>query len=342
MCTSIIIKSKSGRPYWGRTMDFIPKFFNTSNEQATIPSQILNIPANYEINSEVENWTSKYAIMGVGLKGSELLYDGINEKGLVGDVQVLMEATHASLDSLKARNLQPVLGEEFVTFILSQCQNVAEVKELTSKLGLLDQEYHLNGQAMSLSPHYTFMEESGKAVVLEPTDNGAFKIYDSVGVMTNSPEYSYHTTNIRNYISLNDMNISEGSIGGKYNLEPIENGTGYGLFGLPGDYTSPSRFVRSMFIANNINDFPDDEGIATLYNVFKPVMIPGGLGRIPTNPRLSDYTQYWVGYDVKNRTLYLQIPTCLTFTKVTLNTESNQLIAMDLNNEFKTNAPSKN
>ncbi|POG98014.1 choloylglycine hydrolase [Fructilactobacillus lindneri] len=339
MCTSIIIKSKSGNPYWGRTMDFVPQFFDTPNEPAIIPSQIINIPANYEIHSELENWKSKYAIMGVGLKNSEILYDGINEKGLVGDIQILTEATHASLDSLESRNLKPVLGEEFFTYILSQCKNITEVKELTSKLGLLDQKYHLKNHELSLSPHYTFMEESGAAVVLEPTDNGAFKIYDSVGVMTNSPEYSYHTNNIRNYISLNDMNITSGNIGGKLPLEPIEKGTGYGLFGLPGDYTSPSRFVRSMYIANNINDFSDEEAIPTLYNVFKPVMIPKGMGRYPNNHNLTDYTQYWSGYDIKNRTLYLQIPTCLTLTKATLNSQSDKLITMDINEDWKTNNP---
>ncbi|NUF25479.1 linear amide C-N hydrolase [Bombilactobacillus mellis] len=44
--------------------------------------------------------------------------------------------------------------------------------------------------------HYTFFDDAGNSVVLEPVNQGAFKIYKSIGVMTNSPEYPWHLDNL--------------------------------------------------------------------------------------------------------------------------------------------------
>ncbi|KRN43221.1 linear amide C-N hydrolase [Fructilactobacillus fructivorans] len=339
MCTSIIIKSKDGHPFWGRTMDFIVPLFDSSEEKAAVPTKIVNIPANHIIKSELKDWKSQYAVMGVGPDEGSILFDGINERGITGDFQVLLETTHDSTENLEKRHLTPVFGEEFGTYVLTQCATLDDVKKLAQKTGLIDRDYVFHGKNGKLQLHYTFSDENGNSIVLEATNNGGFKIYDSVGVMTNSPEYSFHTTNLRNYISLDANNQKATKIGGKLPIEPIEGGTGYGMFGLPGDYTSPSRFVRATFITKNIDEFSDVEGISTLYNCFKPFIVPKGISHNPDTPGQSDSTQYWVGYDVINRTLYLQTPTCLTMTRTTLDPKATEMKKLDVDQTLKVNDP---
>lgn len=331
MCTSMRIISKTNDVFWGRTMDWTQSFFHKDSITGSFPTKIVSIPNNYELKGQSGTWQGKYAITGVGIIGGIGLFDGINEHGLAGDLQVLIECNRDSLENLSKRNLTPLLGEEVVAYILSQCKDVEEVKALAKTIGLVDQKYMLGEVGFQTPCHYSFIDPSGQGVILEPTDQGAFKIYESMGVMTNSPEYFYHTTNIRNYISLDNINRSATKINNKLELEPIENGTAYGLFGLPGDYTSPTRFVRATFISNNIDEFDSLDGIVTLYNCFKTVMIPKGLGRMSQNQAISDYTQYFSGFDLTNRKLYLQDYSALTFTTKQVDPNLKEIIYEDIN-----------
>ncbi|WP_338377554.1 linear amide C-N hydrolase, partial [Enterococcus faecium] len=155
-------------------------------------------------------------------------------------------------------------------------------------------------------------------IVLQPTDNGAFVIYDSIGVVTNSPEYNYHLTNARNYIGMRNYAIKEPyTLKSGATLDPIEGGTSYGLLGIPGDFTSPSRFIRALYYSDNLQEFDSSEGIMQLYRAFQTVMIPRGIGHLGQSNSLSDFTHYWSGYDVTNLTMYVQPESTTSFTKYT-------------------------
>lgn len=78
--------------------------------------------------------------------------------------------------------------------------------------------------------HFTFFDPSGKGIVLEPVNTGAFKIYDSIGVMTNSPEYSWHLNNLRNYVQMRPHNVGENKLNDQLVIKQIESGSG--LLGL--------------------------------------------------------------------------------------------------------------
>lgn len=329
MCSSMTIKSLQGDIFWGRTMDYNTSFFHES-PAGGVPGKIVSLPANQTLPAQTATWKTKYAAVGVGVDQSVALFDGVNSEGLAGDLQVLVECSWASAESLAKRNLKPIKGEEFVTLALTTCKNVAEVRALASQYGLLDEPFQFGGQGVKIPLHYTFVDPSGAGLVIEPTDHGAFKLYDSVGAMTNSPEYGWHTTNLRNYVSLNDRNYPEGADLGDQHLEPIELGTGYGMFGLLGDYTSPSRFVRAMFVSRNLDPFNSNEGIRVLYNAFKTVLIPQGLGRDPKHSILTDYTQYWSGYDLSKRAIFVQDANTLTMTTKTLDPNLTEVTYDDL------------
>lgn len=52
--------------------------------------------------------------------------------------------------------------------------------------------------------HWVVLDKSGNSIIVEPLIEG-IKIYDNLlGVMSNSPDYNWHLTNVRNYIGLNN------------------------------------------------------------------------------------------------------------------------------------------
>lgn len=333
MCTNISIQATNGDVFWGRTMDFTFDPF-----KASVNSQITAYPVGSQLTGLTETWASKYAFMGISMNNSLFFYDGMNSAGVVGDAQYLEECSWASAASLQQRGLKPLIGEEIVAYVLSHFGSVAEIKTAFQSVGLLQSQYPAWEQAQTgitgpVPMHYTFSDSSGASVILEPVKNGAFKIYDGIGVMTNSPEYPWHVDNLRNYLQLTNHNLGQNKLSDKLQVNQIESGSG--LLGLPGDYTAPSRFVRGTYLANFLDPFTADQGITQLYNLFKTVMIPKGIEHVTETSPNSDYTGYWIGYDVKQQTLYLQPEDTPTLTQFTLPTNLTDKINLPINHEFK-------
>lgn len=328
MCTNIQLTSKSNNIFFGRTMDLNFPMFD--EEEISADVKYVSIPKGAIINSPYKKWKSKYNVLGLGTNKSSILYDGINEHGLSGDAQVLMEATYLDEKTILEKNKIPLLGEEFVTYILTNFKNVEAIREKYSDYALVNIPYKFQGLDIRVPLHYTFLDITGDGIVLEPVSDGLFKIYDYIGVMTNSPGYDFHLTNIRNFIGVDNKSIKEKKINSKLTLTPIENGTGYGLWGIPGDYTSPSRFIRSFYYKNMIDKFSDIDGIDSLYSVFKSVMIPKGIGRENINDKSSDYTRYWSGYDLSQKKVYVQVGQRLRLYSKSLEISGNNIEYKDI------------
>lgn len=320
MCTSFTITSKSNDFFWGKTTDLDMSMFG-EDPSFDLDVQIATIPKGTTMKSQLDNWQSKYTMMGMCSNNTIVVYDGINEHGLTGGSQVLKESTCDTKENIIKNGKTPLMSEEFVGYILTNFKSVAEIRENCSSWAIVDQDFSHLGKLFNFSLHFTFIDKTGDGIILEPVNKGEFIAYDYIGTMTNSPEYSYHTTNIRNYIGLENTGISSKVFNKKISLDPIESGTGYGLLGMPGDYTSPSRFIRGFYYSNMLSDFDSRDGIHTLYSAFRPVIIPKGIEHSLQDPNNIDYTRYWVGYDVTNQSLCIQTGRGLAFTQKTL--ESN-------------------
>ena len=333
MCTNISITADNGDVFWGRTMDFTFDPFKPSAD-----SKMTSYPANYELEGLHQSWSTKYAFMGINVNDSLFFNDGINSAGIVGDAQYLEEASWDTVDNLKKRGLKSIIGEEVVAYVLSNFGSIAEIKEAFQKMGqekttYPDWEAADTGIPTPIPMHYTFSDSTGKSVILEPVNNGAFKIYDGIGVMTNSPEYPWHLDNLRNYLQLTNHNLGHNQITDQLDIKQIESGSG--LIGLPGDYTAPSRFVRSTYLSKFLAPFHSDQGITQLYNVFKALMIPRGIEHLSAETDNCDYTGYWAGYDVTQRSLYIQPEDCPTMTKFVLDPNITTKVTQPIQHEFK-------
>lgn len=328
MCTNIKLTATNNDVFFGRTMDLNMSMFG-EDQGTDLDVKIVSIPRNITIESQLTPWDSKYSVLGIGTKDTPIIYDGINECGLTGDCQVLVECTRNSTNEIKSKNRIPVIGEEFVTYILTNFESVQEIRNSYTNFMLTEQPFLYEESNLQFPLHYSFIDKLGDGIVLEPVISGGFKLYEYIDVMTNSPEYDYHTVNIRNYIGLENVGVTEKKING-INIKPIENGTGYGLLGIPGDYTSPSRFVRSFYYKSMLDPFESDKGINTLYSLFRPLIIPRGLEHAQKGDKLTDYTRYWSGYDITNQTVYIQTGEGLAITSKSLDNSLTKITYEDI------------
>ena len=94
--------------------------------------------------------------------------------------------------------------------------------------------------------------------------------------MANAPGYEWHLTNLKGYVGITNLDTPPRDIAGM-RFTPFGQGTG-GLFGLPGSYSSPARFVRMAFVKEFTPKGTDEiDGVTRMFNAFAPVTIPDGM-----------------------------------------------------------------
>ena len=95
--------------------------------------------------------------------------------------------------------------------------------------------------------HWSVNDRSGDSLVLEYTKDGRKIFFNSISVFANHPTFDWHLVNLNNYVNLQrDTLLSKeytDHLGNKHTLK--SPGDGSGMLGVPGDFTSPSRFVRA-------------------------------------------------------------------------------------------------
>ena len=86
-----------------------------------------------------------------------------------------------------------------------------------------------------------------------------------------------------------------------YEIKPF--GQGSGTYGLPGGYTSPERFVRTVYLRALIESGETvDDSLNAMFKILDNVTIPKGVNI--KNDGSIDYTQYRAVFDVSNGTYY--------------------------------------
>ena len=110
---------------------------------------------------------------------------------------------------------------------------------------------------------------------------------DTVGVMTNSPDYGWHESNLLNYAHLRSQDYAGLTVCGK---EFGQCFSGSGALGIPGDWSSPSRFVRLCFLKEHaVRGRGEEEGVTNLFRLFASAAFPLGAVRVSD---FSDVTEH--------------------------------------------------
>ena len=223
MCTAVTYKTKNH--YFGRNLDLEYSY----NETVTVTPR--NFPLDFRKMGRLE---SHYAILGMAYvaEGYPLYYDATNEKGLsIAGLNFPGNAHYTPYFQGKD-NITPF---ELTPWILGQCATVKEAETLLQRINLLNENF---SKELPLSPLHWIIADRERTIALEAVKDG-IKIYDNpVGVLTNNPTFDYHLFNLNNY-----MTITKGQPENAWKL-PLETySRGMGAMGIPGDYSSMSRFV---------------------------------------------------------------------------------------------------
>ena len=331
-CTGIILKTLDGSTIVGRTMEF----------GFDIKSNVLVVPAGTKyttlgLNPKKSGFTfeAKYGFAGANALGKSIIVDGVNEKGLYfGAFYFKGAAEYSELTAANQNNA--ISSEEVGNWLLSQFATVEEIKAAMSEkvvVGTYVKEIE------GIAPlHYAVTDADGGSIVIEYTKSGLTIHDNTVNVVTNNPTYDWQLTNLRNYIGLTATNRETLTVG-KQKVKPFGQGTG--MFGLPGDFSSPSRFVRATAFANNALPSKDvDEGVFRAFHIMNNFDIPKGAIRESDNKTLMDYTIWTSVTDTKNAIYYYktfkgQAVECLDLRKALVNLKSPKLLKMET--EFSIN-----
>jgi choloylglycine hydrolase len=302
-CTGIRLKAADGSVVSGRTLEF--GFF--------IPTDIVAIPRGHEFASDTPigpglSWTSKYATVGAVLHGTAGALDGMNEKGLA--VGVFYFPTFANYaKTTKQTQARSVSIVDFATWMLTNFATLDELRAAVGPGGSVIAPTLVPGFPPEPQPvHFVVYDKTGASIVIEPLD-GKLKVFDNpLGVITNSPGFDWHMTNLRNYIALNPRNVPPVTVNG---ATFHQLGQGSGMLGLPGDFSPPSRFVRAaVFSATAIPSKNAGEAVFQLFHILNNFDIPVGVAREEHDGVIhTDYTMlttardpqalkyYWKTYD---------------------------------------------
>jgi choloylglycine hydrolase len=153
--------------------------------------------------------------------------------------------------------------------------------------------------------HYIFNDATGRCVVLEYV-GGEPKVHENpLGVMTNSPTFDWHLTNLRNYVNLTVTNVPPIDVAG---IKVPGFGQGSGMLGLPGDFTPPSRFIRAVaFSQSALPAATAKDGVLQAFHILNQFDIPKGSARGVENGRqVADYTLWTGASDLANLRYYFR------------------------------------
>jgi len=297
-CTGITIKPRDGSVIFARTLEFA----------ADLKSNIIIVPRGKEFVGTAPGgkrglrWTTKYGIMGANAFDLPVVVDGLNEKGL--HVGLFYFPGFAKYQEVTGDELRKALAPwEIGSYLLGTCSDVKEA--IAAAKSVLVGEVVQKEMGLVPPVHVIVTDASGISMVLEYVD-GELKVHaNPFGVMSNSPTFDWHMTNLSNYVTLSRKNMEKVDLAGK---EIKGLGQGSGMLGLPGDFTPPSRFVRAVaFSKTALPVAQAKDGVLQAFHILNQFDIPKGAAQgIEHGQDVYDYTLWTSAADLKNLHYYFR------------------------------------
>lgn len=264
MCTALSLISQDGFHFFGRSMDL----------EYSFNQNVILTPRKYVWKNAItkENHTVKYSILGMGtvINNHPMYADALNEKGLACAGLNFPDYCYHSPKSCEGKiNIGPY---DFILWILSNFETVPEVKFALPHINLVNMPFAPGVPIATL--HWVVYDKQDSCIVIEQTKE-KFSVFDNnIGVLTNPPTFDWHIENLSQYITLSSDWV-DGTTWHKQKIEPF--GGGLGLHGMPGDFYSPSRFVRAAYLKSHARHL-EDEGttLGEFYHILNNVAVPSG------------------------------------------------------------------
>ena len=292
-CTGITLKSADGANIVARTVEW-------ANGES--PSDYIIVPRGYTQQSMLPGGTRDgmiyNAVYGyVGLASEEYVIEGLNEAGLSAGLFYFPQFGSYPTYNPDEKDIT-ISDTEFVAWILGSFESVDDVIIALSAVRVASTD----PRAETL--HWRVADKTGRQIVIEYIDGVPVVHENKLGVLTNSPSYDWHITNLDNYINLHPGGVDAHDFG-KITVSPLGHGTG--LLGIPGDYTPPSRFVRAAFFQTSAPVMETaQKAIEQAFVILSAMTIPIGaqFEKPQSVPDIPSATQWTSVTDMTNGKLY--------------------------------------
>ena len=222
MCTAISYSADTH--YFGRNLDLDRDY----GQQVTI------VPRNFPLCGRARH----EAIIGMATlsHGYPLFFEGTNESGL--SVAALNFPGNAVYHKA-AEGKENIASYDFIPYVLTRCQSCEDAKALLYRAVVCDRAF---SEDLPVTPLHWLIADKAQSLVAESTADG-LQLYDNpIGALTNNPPFPFHRDHFALHMALS-RDEAENRIAPSLPLKPIS--LGLGAMGLPGDYSSPSRFLRA-------------------------------------------------------------------------------------------------
>jgi choloylglycine hydrolase len=338
-CTSFLLPGSDGGFVYGRTLEF----------GVDIQSRGIAIARNYAMQGTgVEGkpntglkWTTKYAAIGSAALGLPILVDGFNEKGLAGGMLYAPGITEYQ-EVAPAESAQSIASYEMLVYALTNFATVDQAREGFKKIKVNRSPQKAFKGVVQL--HLTLHDASGQSIVIEYI-GGELQISDNpTSVLTNAPHFNWHINNLGNFTGISTK--QPGSIKvGPSSIGPWS--TGYGTLGIPGDLSSPSRFVRAFFMKLNApTNLTTEQQVATAFHFLNNFDLPPGLIDLSSGGFGGGGGGYEMTYwsavsDLKNMIFYIRThgnPTVQTIEMSKLDLDAKEIQYFDFSEQWTVKA----
>ena len=286
MCTALTFTNRT--MYFGRNMDIEYHF----GEAVAITPRDYPLPTKF-----AGTLRTRFAMIGMANVTADypLYAEAANEAGLcAAGLNFPGNAVYADPGHCEGT---PVAPYELIPFLLGQCENVSQARELLRTVDIVSAPFSAE---LPLAPLHWIVSDATGSLTVERTASG-IHVYDNpFGVLTNNPPFPFHLENARQYLHLS-AGFPENRFSGELPLAPF--GQGMGAIGLPGDFSPASRFIKTLFCkANSVCEEDAESCVGQVFHILDAVAMVRGT--VITPEGRQDMTTYSCCIDTSSGTYY--------------------------------------
>lgn len=271
MCTAVSFKTRNH--YFGRNLDL----------ECGFQESVVITPRHYPfVFRRMSAMKKHFALIGMAsvVNDYPLYYEATNEHGLSMAGLNFPKNAFYPPEEAGRDNVSPF---ELIPYILGQCENVIQAKALLARTHIAAIHF---SDALRLSPLHWMIADREASIVVESMLDGLHIHDNPVGVMTNNPPFDFHMTNLSQYTALSPGQPK--SLFGSVELTLPSRGMG--SLGLPGDLSSPSRFIRAAFTkAYSICGEDEASSVSQFFHILGSVRHVRGSVMVGDRPEITLY-----------------------------------------------------
>jgi len=270
-CTRVVYHGLNGTVLTARSMDW----------KEDIPANLWVFPRGIERNGEVGKtsikWKSKYGSV-ITSSWDIASSDGMNEKGLVGNLLWLAESAYPEF--VKDKGEAGLSVSLWLQYVLDNFENVADAVKVLSKEEFVVVSSNIPGSVKFATVHLSISDASGDNAIFEYVDGKLVIHHDkSYVTMTNSPIFEQQLA-----------------------IDTYWKGIP-GTIMLPGTNRAADRFVRASYYIDAIPKTDNTRvALASVFGVIRNCSVPLGISS-ETEPNISS-TRWRTVADQKNLVYY--------------------------------------